>query len=190
LRNFHLEEIEQMSSIFTKKVSAASPKPRPEQLTATEKMRCLLQARARRRSMLAIATDINDAAGEKSNRELARNIAANMAGPTASPETVSVLAKTTYNTLPVSTVKIISESALQGFADGSDLLSDEAKIALCEYLHGGFTTIDLETDRLQPTAANEPKLAGIPPVPYVNPNPEIAAAHKALHDAIARGAAR
>lgn len=177
-----------MTTIFTKN-PAATPKP-SKPLTATEKMRCLLQARARRRSMLAIATDINDIAGERCNRELARTIAANMAGPGTLPETVSVLAKTTYNTLPVSTVKIISESALQSFSNGSDRLSDEAKIALCEYLHGGFTTIDLETDRLKPTAANEPKLAGIPPPAYVNPNPEIAAAYKALHQAIARGAAR
>ena len=161
-----------------------------EQLTATDKMRRLLIPKTRRRSMLAVATDLNDAAGEKSNRALAKSIAANMAGPDASPATITALARTTLNTLPVSTVKIISESALQSFADGSEMLFDVAKIALCEYLHHGFTTIALKTDRLKPVASSEPSLVGIPPTPYVNPNPEIAAAYKALHEAIARGASR
>lgn len=177
-----------MTTIFTKKPAATLQPSKP--LTATEKMRCLLQSRTRRRSMLAIASDVNDIIGERTNRALARSVAARMAGPDASPATITALAKSTFANLPASNVKIISADALESFSNGSDRLSDEAKIALCEYLHGGFTTIDLETDRLKPTVANEPKLAGIPPARYVNPNPEIAAAHKALHEAIARAAAR
>ena len=87
-------------------------------------------------------------------------------------------------------LKSISAAALESFSDGSDVLSSEAKTALCEYLFDGYHTIDLATDKLKPTRSREPGPAAMPPAPYVNPNPEIAAAYRTLHAAIARAAQR
>jgi hypothetical protein len=181
-----------MTTIFKKKPATTKAKTEPDfnQLTGTEKMRRMLTTKTRRRSLQQIAADINDIAGERANRVLAKNIAANMAGPDVLPEVVASLAKATFNNLPASNVRIVSEAALQSFADGSDMLADPVKVALSEFLFDGYHVIDPATDQIKPTRAGEPVLSGIPPDRYRNPNPEIAAAYKALHEAIARNAAR
>jgi hypothetical protein len=122
-------------TIFTKK--PATP-PQPKLVSGTDIIRAQLKTQTRRRSLRAVAGDLNDIAGETANRLMARTIASNMAGPDASPETVTALAKTTFNSLSVSNVRIVSEAALQSFVDGTDLLADVVKVALAEYLHGGL----------------------------------------------------
>jgi hypothetical protein len=115
-------------------------KSTPTEPTGTEQLRTLLIARIRRRSALAIAADINDLAAEKAGRELARTIAVNMAGPNASPVTLTSLANTTFASLPTPKVTVITEKALQGFADGADLSAEEKNWLVVSLLgaHKGF----------------------------------------------------
>ncbi|MGQ2185267.1 hypothetical protein ACT4MK_18210 [Bradyrhizobium barranii] len=156
--------------------------------TGTEQLRRLLVSRNRRRSMQQIAVDLNDIAAEKAGRELARNIAANMAGPAASPDVVASLAKATFNNLPASNVRVITESALQSFADGGDLAVD-GKVHLTAYLLGDHKTYNAERDEIVLADIKEP-LTYTYPTRWEHPNPAIRKAQAELHrvQAEARGA--
>ncbi|MET4483136.1 hypothetical protein [Bradyrhizobium sp. F1.13.3] len=157
----------------TKKI----PPPEPAN-TGTEQLRRLLISHNRRRAMQVIAADINDTAAEKAGRELARSIASNMAGPDASPDVVTSLAKSTFASLSLPNVKVISDTTLQSFADGGDLAL-EGKKRLTAYLCGDHKTFDAERDAIVLANVKEPPTYTHPPR-WVNPNQEIARAQAEL----------
>ncbi|MBR1070240.1 hypothetical protein ABIF66_008844 [Bradyrhizobium japonicum] len=144
----------------------------------TEQLRRLLISRNRRRAMQAIATDINDVAAEKAGRELARNIASNMAGAGASPDVVTSLAKSTFANLSAPNIKVITETALQSFADGGDL-SVDGKLRLTAYLCGDHKTYSAERDAIVLADIEEPPTY-THPARWENPNPAIRAAQAEL----------
>jgi hypothetical protein len=146
----------------------------PEPISGTETLRRHLQVRARGRSLGQIAGDLNDS--EKANRETAASMARRMAGDDASPAAVAAIAKRLAIDFSgeANKVRDVSDALLQAFVDGGDLPA-VIKARLAEYLHGGHTTYDGETDRLVSVYTDPPRaITGIPPQ-WVHPDPAIAA---------------
>ena len=89
--------------------------------------------------------------------------------------------------------KGLGPAALDAFANGADNLSIEVLKDLTRVMLGGYVIFDAESGMLKSAYANDPPaLAGIPPEPYVNPDPTIAQAQAAYRAALkaARGPER
>jgi hypothetical protein len=165
-------------SIFSRKEP-----PAPEPISGTELLRRQLISRVRRRSLIAIAGDINDLATTEANRATAKSIANNMAAG-ASPDVAASLARTLLGNMPSASAetKVISDSALQAFVDGGDL-SNAGKIWLVRYLDGDHKTFDAGRDEI--TLANPKEPATYTHAPqWRHPDPRIEQARAAYHAAV------
>ena len=102
-----------------------------------------------------------------------------------------MFAKGVMNNLPGKAAgPSISESQLRGFIDDGKDIAVEFKQQLAAYLHTGPVLFDAEHDLLVRPEVVAAGSAPVPPAPWINPNPKVAAAQKAYHDALreARGA--
>jgi hypothetical protein len=161
--------------------------PASAPISGTEDLRIRLEARSRRRSLGAIATDINDIATERANRATAQTIASKMAGDDAAA--AASITRTLIGGFGADVNKaarIATADALQAFANGADL-PDAIKKPLCEYLFDGHKVFDPEQDRIVSAYANDP-VAVLPENPqrWSHPDPAIREAQEALHAAIAQ----
>jgi hypothetical protein len=154
---------------------------------ATETLRRHLRARVSRPGGVALANvarDLNDGLAADVNRRTAREVATRMAGDGASEAVIRDLAKGLISSLPDRVGPGLSERELRAFMDDGKDIAVEFKQQLALYFYPGPIVYDANDDRLvRPELMKLP--TPVPPEPWRNPDPRIAAAQEALRAAYA-----
>ena len=126
-------------------------------------------------SVKIIECAFKDALADVANRNTVRDVAQRMAGDAG--ETVARdIAKRLLGNLPADTTVNVTGQQLDDFANGKVDVSAEIKNGLANYLHAWHAVFYAKLDKLRSAYDDQPKSMGIPPQPYVNPDPKIAAA--------------
>ena len=171
-------------SIFTPKKKAPAE---PTSNSGTAKLRRLLISRTRHRTLAAIASDVNDLIVEQANRTIAHGMASRMVGDNASPAAVASLARTLASGFGNDVnreTREVTESALRAFIDGERDLPVSAKNWLVCYMSGRHMIYDSERDEIVRADANAKIASYSHPARWINPDPRVAAAQRAYHEAL------
>ncbi len=171
-------------SMFNRK-----PAAEPEEITGSELLRLRLKSLARSPggSISNVARDVNEALIEAATREHALSLAKKMAGEDASKEVLNDIAKSMMGSLSGGTGRTLSvgESQLRDFIDRKIDLVPEIKTELGRYFYDKnvFYERRARSDAYppQPPADAPP----ITPEQWRHPSPEVEAARKAYHQALA-----
>jgi hypothetical protein len=156
--------------------------PTPE-VGGTDRLRTMLKARSRKWSLATVARDINDNIADAHKRAAARDIASRMGGGS---DVTAGIVRNLVNNMPESVGREAGLTAdrLEDFMNGKADLSATAKTALAGMVFTGNVRYDETSDRLVDVPLPSKPFGHIRAVPYVNPDPAIAAAQAALADAI------